>query len=128
MLVELGLVEHPYRAVLEVLNGSNSVTDVARRNGVVQQTVHTWPTKYVSKGLAGLAEGSPRPDTCPHQMAPEVEAKIVEWRYPESTFLGAVAAESPATRVGFDKARCSCSTSHPLATVRAAERRLSGET
>ena len=33
MLVELGLVEQPYRAVLEVLDGAASVTDVARRYG-----------------------------------------------------------------------------------------------
>ena len=34
MLVELGLVEQRYRAVLEVLDGAASVTDVARRYGV----------------------------------------------------------------------------------------------
>ena len=31
MLVELGLVEQRYKAVLEVLDGAVSVTDVARR-------------------------------------------------------------------------------------------------
>ena len=41
MLVELGLVEQRYKAVLEVLDGA-TVTDVARRNGVVRQTVHDW--------------------------------------------------------------------------------------
>ena len=35
MLVELNLVEQRYRAVLEVLNDGASVTDVARRHGVV---------------------------------------------------------------------------------------------
>ncbi len=42
MLVELGLVEQRYRAVLEVLDGAASVTDGARRYGVGRQTVHTW--------------------------------------------------------------------------------------
>ncbi len=43
MLVELGLVEQRYRAVCEVLEGA-TVTDVARRNGVVRQTVHPSPS------------------------------------------------------------------------------------
>lgn len=33
VLVELGLVEQRYRAVLEVLDGAASITDVARRYG-----------------------------------------------------------------------------------------------
>ena len=35
MLVELGLVEQRYAAVLEVLNGAASVSEVARRFGVM---------------------------------------------------------------------------------------------
>ena len=34
MLVELGVVEQRYQAVLEVLNDGATVTDVARRCGV----------------------------------------------------------------------------------------------
>lgn len=79
MLVELGLVEQRYKAVLEVLEGAD-VVDVARRNGVARQTVHTWLRNYAAKGLAGLVDGSSRPLSCPHQMAPEVEARIVELR------------------------------------------------
>jgi Homeodomain-like domain-containing protein len=40
VLVELGVVEQRYRAVLEVLDDGVSVTDVARRYGVARQTVH----------------------------------------------------------------------------------------
>ena len=54
MLVELGVVEQRYRAVLEVLGGA-TVSDVARRHGVVRQTVHGWRRRYASDGLAGLA-------------------------------------------------------------------------
>ena len=79
MLVELGLVEQRYKAVMEVLDGA-TVTDVARRNGVVRQTVHDWLRRYAAGGLAGLADGSSRPQSCPHQMAPEVEAAILELR------------------------------------------------
>ena len=53
MLVELGLVEQRYRAVLEVLNDGATVTDVARRYGVVRQTVHSWLRRYATGGLVG---------------------------------------------------------------------------
>ena len=79
MLVELGLVEQRYKAVLEVLEGAD-VIDVARRYGVVRQTVHTWLRNYASRGLGGLVDGSSKPLSCPHQMSPEVEARIVELR------------------------------------------------
>jgi transposase InsO family protein len=80
VLVELGLVEQRYKAVLEVLNDGASVTDVARRYGVARQTVHSWLRKYATAGLAGLVDETSRPRTCPHQMSPETEALIVEWR------------------------------------------------
>ena len=79
MLVELSVVEQRYQAVLEVLSGA-TVTDVARRYGVVRQTVHDWLRRYAAEGLGGLADRSSRPLSCPHQMAPVVEARIVEMR------------------------------------------------
>jgi transposase len=79
MLVELRLMEQRYQAVLEVLEGA-SVSDVARRFGVARQTVHVWMTGYANHGLAGLADKSSKPLSCPHQMSPEVEARIVEMR------------------------------------------------
>ncbi len=79
MLVELGLVEQRYKAVCEVLDGA-TVVDVARRNGVARQTVHDWLRAYAAHGMAGLVERSSKPQSCPHQMAPEVEARIVELR------------------------------------------------
>ena len=79
MLVELRLVEQRYQAVLEVLEGA-TVVDVARRFGVARQTVHEWLARYAGHGLAGLADKSSKPLSCPHQMAPEIEARIVEMR------------------------------------------------
>lgn len=79
MLVELGLVEQRYQAVREVLDGA-SVTDVARRNGVSRQTVHTWLRRYAAKGIAGLIDKASRPESCPHQMVPRIEARVVELR------------------------------------------------
>ena len=80
VLVELNLVEQRYRAVLEVLNDGVSVTDVARRFGVSRQTVHVWLRRYATDGLGGLADRNSKPLSCPHQMAPELEARIVEMR------------------------------------------------
>ena len=79
MLVELNLVEQRYKAVLEVLDGA-SVTDVAKRNGVSRQTVHAWLRRYANQGLGSLADKSKKPEHCPHQMAPETEAKVLELR------------------------------------------------
>ena len=79
MLVELKVVEQRYRAVLDVLDGM-SVTEVATRNGVTRQTVHSWLRRYASGGMAALADKSSRPATCPHQMLPLTEARVVELR------------------------------------------------
>ena len=77
MLVEMELVEQRYHA-----RGACGVpvTEVARRNGVARQTVHDWLRRYAKHGLAGLADRSSRPASCPHQMPPAVEARVVEMR------------------------------------------------
>jgi len=79
VLIELGVMQQRHQAVLEVLGGL-CVAEVARRYGVTRQTVHRWLRRYARSGLAGLADSSSRPATCPHQMAPQVEARIVELR------------------------------------------------
>ena len=80
MLVELGVVEQRHAAVLEVLRDGAAVKEVALRFGVTRQTVHRWLRRYAVRGLAGLADQSPRPDRCPHQMPPTVEALVVQLR------------------------------------------------
>lgn len=80
MLVELGLVEQRYRAVLEILNDGATVVEVARRYGVARQTLHAWLRRYAVAGLGGLADRSSRPASCPHQIPPSVEARIVALR------------------------------------------------
>jgi transposase len=79
VLVELSLVEQRYKAVMEVLDGA-SVTEVAKRNGVSRQTVHAWLRRYATQGLGSLADQSSNPGHCPHQMAPKLEAKVLELR------------------------------------------------
>ena len=73
-------MEQRYRAVLEVLEEGLPVTEAARRYGVARQTVHEWLARYAQGGLAGLADRSPRPASCPHQMPAGVEARIAGMR------------------------------------------------
>jgi transposase-like protein len=80
VLVELGVVEQRYQAVLEVLSEGVRVVEVAARFGVTRQSVHRWLKCYAARGLAGLVDGSTAPGSCPHQMSAEVEARIVAMR------------------------------------------------
>lgn len=79
MLVELGVVDQRAKAVFEVLDGA-SVTDVARRYGVTRQSVHAWLRRYAADGVSGLVDKTSKPDHCPHQMPPTVEARVVTMR------------------------------------------------
>jgi transposase InsO family protein len=80
MLVELGVVEQRYRAVLEVMDGAE-VTEVARRYGVARQTLHGWLRRYAQEGgIANLADRSSRPVSCPHQMPAVVEVRVLAIR------------------------------------------------
>jgi transposase len=78
-LVEVSVVEQRYRAVLEVRAGM-PVTEVAARAGVSRQSVHAWVRRYEQGGLGALADRSRRPESCPHQVSAEVEARVCELR------------------------------------------------
>jgi transposase InsO family protein len=80
MLGELSVVEQRYLAVRDVLDSGATVSDVALRYGVDRRTVHRWLVRYANGGLGALADRSSKPDRCPHQMSPEVEAMIVAMR------------------------------------------------
>ena len=54
MLVELGLVEQRYKAVMEVLDGA-TVIDVARRNGVVRMFSSMTCHRRSAAGASGAA-------------------------------------------------------------------------
>ncbi|EFE68899.1 integrase [Streptomyces viridosporus ATCC 14672] len=79
VLVELSVVEQRYRAVLAVLAGA-TVTEVSASLGVSRQTVSGWKSRYEASGLAGLADRSRRPASCPHRASAEVEAAVCELR------------------------------------------------
>jgi transposase-like protein len=76
MLVKLSMVEQRYQAVREVLDAGAKIINVAARYGVDRRTVHQWPVRYATEGLGALADKGSKPDRCPHQIAPEVEALI----------------------------------------------------
>jgi transposase InsO family protein len=80
VLRELRVSEMRYRAVLEVLDGA-VISTVARRYGVSRQTVHAWLRRYARDGaVLNLEDRSSRPHGCPHQMAPELEARVLVLR------------------------------------------------
>jgi transposase InsO family protein len=77
---ELSVVEQRYDAVLAVIRDGGTVTEVAARFSVSRQTMHAWLAKYEAGGLAGLADGSHRARSCPHQMGVDVEVAIATMR------------------------------------------------
>jgi transposase len=72
--------EQRYQAVLKVIGDGETVKDVAAAWGVSRQTVHAWLAKYEAGGLEGLAQGSHRPWSCPHQMDSVAEVAVLEMR------------------------------------------------
>ena len=80
MLVEISVMEQRYQAVMAVVQDGWKVSEVADRLGVSRQAVHKWITRYERAGLPALADHSHRPQSCSHQIAPELEALICELR------------------------------------------------
>jgi transposase-like protein len=70
VLVELGVVEQRYRAVLEVLEEGLPVTEVARRYGVARQTVHEWLSRYARGAEYARHYNEHRPHQGLRQKAP----------------------------------------------------------
>jgi transposase InsO family protein len=103
VLVELSVMEQRYQAVLAVVQDGWKVTEVAERLGVSRQAVHAWIARYERGGLASLADRSHRPATCPHQIAPEIEAMICELRRAHPGW-GPRRIEHQLARVGIDPA------------------------
>jgi transposase InsO family protein len=72
-------VEHRYRAVMEVLDGS-PVSEVAVRYGVSRQSVYSWRDRYAAGGIDGLRDASRRPRTSPSRLPAGTEALVCELR------------------------------------------------
>ena len=78
-LVVLSVVEQRLDAVRAVLDGAD-VVEVAARVGVHRATVHRWVARYLAGQLAGLADQSHRPRSCPARAAEAVEVAVAEMR------------------------------------------------
>ncbi|MEU6190782.1 IS481 family transposase [Nocardia sp. NPDC047038] len=78
------MVEHRFRAVVEVLDGS-PVAEVARRYGTSRQSVHAWLRRFREGGREGLKDRSRRPHTSPSRVPVDVEIAICQLRqtYPK---------------------------------------------
>jgi transposase InsO family protein len=74
------MVEQRYQAVREVIDSGDSITAIAARYGVARSTVHLWLNRYAEGGLGALESKSSKPDTCPHQMDPVIEARLIVLR------------------------------------------------
>jgi transposase InsO family protein len=79
-IVEIGVIEQRYRAVMEVLEGGIPVMEAAARIGVSRQTMHKWIHRFIQGGRAALGNRSHRPKSCPHQIDSAIEAAIVKLR------------------------------------------------
>src|ERR1044072_8879669 len=75
---ELSVAEQRYQAVLAVICDGLSISEVPSKVGVSRQPLHSWLARYEAEGLEGLVDRSHRPVSCPHQMAAEVEARLLE--------------------------------------------------
>ena len=78
-LVVLSKVEQKLDAVRAVLGGAK-IGEVAAAVGVSRQTLHGWVTRYLLDGVAGLADRSHRPQSCPHQTSETVRVRVAELR------------------------------------------------
>jgi transposase InsO family protein len=78
-LVALSVVEQRLDAVRAVLAGAG-LSEVAGQVGVSRQSVHAWVGRYLSEGVAGLADRSSRPRSCPHRSPERVERAVLELR------------------------------------------------
>ena len=80
MFRELSVAEQRYQAVLSVIEDGLQVTEAAAKAGVSRQSLHSWLSSYAQGGLEALVDRSHRPRSCPHQMDPAVEVRLVELR------------------------------------------------
>src|SRR5258708_30344171 len=76
----MSVSEKRYQVISGVWGEGGAVQEVAAQWKVDRRTVHRWLARYEAEGLEGLTEGSHRPEHCPHQMASEVEALVLEVR------------------------------------------------
>jgi len=79
-LVVSSVDEQRLDAVRAVLAGATVTEEVATSVGVCRVSVHAWIGQYLAEGVAGLADRSHRPRSCPHRGDAAVEVRVAEMR------------------------------------------------
>ncbi len=100
---EMSVTEQRYKAVLAVIGDGRTVGEVAADWGVSRRTMHRWLVRYEGDGLEGLNNRSHRPAKSPRQMAPAVEAMVLEMRR-SHPYWGARRIAFELARKGFEQA------------------------
>jgi hypothetical protein len=77
---ELSVAKQRYQAVLEVIEEGVQVTEAAVKARVTRHALHSRLSRYAERRLEALADRSHRPRSCPHQMDPAVDVRLVELR------------------------------------------------
>lgn len=65
-------VEKKFRIALSVVKGESTVVDVARREGVSEQTVRNWRRQFIEAGKAGLLAGQSKSSSREQQLEEQV--------------------------------------------------------
>jgi transposase-like protein len=91
--------EQRYQAVMAVLSGGRTVTEVARDWDVSRQTMPAWLARYERAGMEGMGDRSHRPTRCPHQMPALVEVRVLEMRRHKPGTICSLARQARRTAI-----------------------------
>jgi transposase InsO family protein len=75
-----GLTPRGREILIARLERGEHPSDVAGAMGVSVSTVYKWRRRYRAEGLAGLADRSSRPHSCPTRTTDDLEAKVIALR------------------------------------------------
>ena len=82
------------------IEGGMTVAAAAESMNVSRQCAHKWWRRYRDEGVAGLEDRSSRPPpSCPHQIAPRLERRIVALRQSRKVGPARLAGIVPASTV-----------------------------
>ena len=69
-----------YLLIQRVITDGRPVSHVAKEMGISRQCAHRWVNRYRAEGVAGLADRSSRPRSCPCRTPKEVEDAVIAMR------------------------------------------------
>jgi putative transposase len=75
---ESSVMDERLRFVEDVYRGVASMSELCARYGISRTAGYDTLARFAAQGVAGLVDRSHRPGRCPHAIAPEVVAEILE--------------------------------------------------